>query len=55
LDLPGLAKPTWPSGLGIAAVNAGYKVRFYTFTELVEDLYASLARFQLLVRELIPY
>ncbi len=39
----GVGKTHLAIGLGVAAVNAGYKVRFYTFTELVEDLYASLA------------
>jgi DNA replication protein DnaC len=39
----GVGKTHLATGLGVSAVNSGYKVRFYTFTELVEDLYASLA------------
>jgi DNA replication protein DnaC len=39
----GVGKTHLAIGLGVSAINAGYKVRFYTFTELVEDLYASLA------------
>ena len=39
----GVGKTHLAIGLGVAAVKAGYKVRFYSFTELVEDLYASLA------------
>lgn len=43
LGPPGVGKSHLSVALGVEAVNAGYQVRFYTFTELVTDLYAALA------------
>ncbi|GAB6181762.1 hypothetical protein JCM14036_30810 [Desulfotomaculum defluvii] len=38
----GVGKSHLSTALGVAAVTAGYTVRFYTFTELVDELYSAL-------------
>lgn len=43
LGPPGVGKSHLAIALGIQAINAGYQVRFYTFTDLVVELYAALA------------
>lgn len=43
LITPGTGKSHTLIGLGIAAVNAGYKVRYLTAIDLVEALYRGLA------------
>lgn len=43
LGPPGVGKSHISIALGVYAVNAGYQVRFYTFNDLVVELYAALA------------
>ncbi len=43
LGPPGIGKTHLAIGLGIAAVEAGYSVRFITAGRLIDNLYASLA------------
>jgi DNA replication protein DnaC len=43
LGPPGVGKSHLAIGLGEEAVRAGYKVRFYSFGDLIDDLYSSLA------------
>ena len=43
LGPPGVGKSHLAIALGIQAINAGYQVRFYAFTDLVVELYAALA------------
>jgi DNA replication protein DnaC len=43
LGPPGVGKSHLAIGLGYEAVKAGYKVRFCSFGDLIDDLYSSLA------------
>jgi len=43
LGPPGVGKSHLAIGLGFEAIKAGYKVRFYGFGDLIDDLYSSLA------------
>ncbi len=43
LGPPGVGKSHLAIGLGEEAVRAGYKVHFYSFGDLIDDLYLSLA------------